>query len=1105
MNHTETRATHSRTRAVFAAVLAVLMTLFGTLTAPTAFAADGATVAAQVTAASEAGVSIQVNAHGLPADITGAYAALIVQGNDEALNSQEYVAFALPFPAVAAGSTAFSLTAPLAKLDRTVTYEVVVWKQHSAFTPENLYGRSVVSISEGQWDAVFPPVEPETPVEPEMPVEPETPAPAITTSVSSASIEDGLVVDVAGSEFAGVSGEYVALIEKGTEADVTAGGGFLAMQYVRGVADGAFQVSLTAAADALDPSISYEVIAWQQHTMPNADTIHARTDVAISAEQWAALKPAPMQPSIDVFLADGTTPAAGTALAAGDTIVVKGSGYDPTANVGGRGVPIPSHLPQGTYVVFGDFAENWQPSMGAASGSRSVGAQVWALAEGVLEQVPAQYQGAIRAQWVDIAVDGTFTATLTLKDAPAEPEGGAYGVYTYGAGGVKNAAQEQSVLLDYRTAQDKVVQAVTSVDGTDLVVDVEGRGFDGEPGVYAALIEEGTEADVTAGGGFLAMQYVRSISDGVFTTALSAAGDALDRGKSYEVIVWKQHTMPNADTIHARSGVTITAEQWKQLDGPSTEPPKPTPTPTPTTPPTAPQKPGAGGSLRWAISSSFVNYVTGPIAQGEIRVSGGATRSGGQFQFGQAAGSTYDSATGVGAVGYTGAVRFTGHHGVLNVTVSNPRVEITSASAATLYVTHDGVRVPFAAIDISSAGKTTTGGATTFTAAPASLTSAGQNQVLGGFSTALNPVTFTIGAPAAAPNGTVGTVAAASVQQKQELPSTPPSTAGIVVDEENLSALQSGASATVSASGFQPDEQDIKVVVYSTPVLLDTVDADANGVATWTGALPATLEAGAHTLTFQGSIDRGLAFTLDRTATAIDVCTVEGATLNWGYKESFRNYIEGIAHGGWDLSGVVYEFPEFVWSEGTGSFDSEAGSGLVDFGGAIAFHGHDGALDTTLNDARVELAGDKGYIVFDIAGTTQGGEQIDQKGVRFVEFSLADAETVDGVLTLSGAASALTESGSAAFGTYAAGESFDPVSLRIPVAADCGVAPVDEPAGEEPVAAISAAVTPSTGDAAGFPIWAWVVIGLLVVGAGAGVVVIVARRRDAVSSAIGED
>src|SRR5690606_33342974 len=139
--------TTNRTRAALAAILTVLMVLFGTLTAPAALAADGANVNAHVTNASESGLTLQVDASGLPEGVAGTYAALIVQGQDDALNNQEYVAFALPFPAVSAGSTSFALNAPLAKLDRAQTYEVVMWKQHSSFTAENLYARSVVTIS----------------------------------------------------------------------------------------------------------------------------------------------------------------------------------------------------------------------------------------------------------------------------------------------------------------------------------------------------------------------------------------------------------------------------------------------------------------------------------------------------------------------------------------------------------------------------------------------------------------------------------------------------------------------------------------------------------------------------------------------------------------------------------------------------------------------------------------------------------------------------------------------------------------------------------------------------------------------------------------------
>ncbi|KAB1889828.1 hypothetical protein F6W69_17545 [Microbacterium oxydans] len=1031
-----------------------------------------------------------------------------------------------------------------------------------------------------------------------------TEAPAVSAVVKSATAKDGLTVTASGSKLGAITGAYVALIEKGTEANVTGSSGFLAMQWVRPISGGVFTIDLTTAADTLDRAKSYEVIVWKQHSNPDASTISARSTIAISDAQWEILRPAPVSAAIEVFLADGTTPAAGVPLKAGDRVVVKGSGYDPTANLGteGRGVPIPKHLPQGTYVVFGNFASTWQPSTGAASSARSVGAQVWALAEGVLNQVPAQYQGAIRAQWVDIAADGTFQATITLKDAAATP--GSYGVYTYAAGGVVNADQERSVALNYGVASGVTttvksasasggltvtasasqlgaitgayvaliekgteanvtgssgflaMQYVRNISGGALSVDltaatdtldraksyevivwkqhsmpdastiygrstvtVTGAQWDtlfpagptttttvktatakdgltvnaaatnlGEiPGAYVALIEAGTEAEVSADGGFLAMQYVQKVTFGAFAVDLTTAAKNLDRTKSYEVIVWKQHSMPDASTIYARSTVTITPAQWDALlDVKNPEVPE-----TPGTPvtPTAPAASVPGGSLRWAISSSFTDYITGNIAKGSIAVSDGATRSGGQFQFGQTVGGDFDVNTGLGSVVYRGSVRFTGHQGVLDVTVSNPSIRITSTNAATLYVTSGGAQVPFATLDLSGAARVAANGAVTYTAAPAALTAEGRDRVLSGYGTALNPVTFTIGSVASAPAGSSGTVAAAVVKPKVTLPSTPPATAGIEADEAALAALAAGQPATVSASGFRANEQGIKVVVYSTPVLLDTVAADENGVATWSGALPAALEDGEHTLTFQGSVNRGLVFTLNRATAAIGVCTVEGATLKWGYKESFRTYIEGIAKGGWTLTDVTYEYPDYVWGNGAGSLDDESLAGLITFGGSITFTGHDGALNTTLANAAVELAGDKGYLVFDVTGTTQGGESIDQKGVRLAEFALGDAAVVDGALTLDAIPTTLTEAGASAFGTYAAGEELDPVTAVIPVGADCGVEAEKPESDSEATAVVTAAEEPA--DAEGAPVWPWIVGGLVVVALAA----LIARRN----------
>jgi len=242
-------------------------------------------------------------------------------------------------------------------------------------------------------------------------------------------------------------------------------------------------------------------------------------------------------------------------------------------------------------------------------------------------------------------------------------------------------------------------------------------------------------------------------------------------------------------------------------------------------------------------------------------------------------------------------------------------------------------------------------------------------------------------------------------------------------------------------------------------------------------------------------VDRGIRFTLARAADALGQCTVEGATLEWGFRESFRTYIEGVAQGGWELEGVTYAYPQFVWAAGSGSIDPEAGTGLVGFGGSIRFTGHDGALDTKLSNARIELAGDTGYVVFDISGTTQAGEPVSQSGVRFAEFAVP--QPVDGALVLDEVSATLTDAGAAAFGTYEAGTELDPISATLPTAGECTTAEVvAAPEDGEPIAAGSTAAEPAVAEAA--PVWPWIVGGIVLLLVIAAVVaVVVARRRSA--------
>ena len=223
-----------------------------------------------VTGATEAeGLSVKVNASGLPGKI---YGALIEKGTEGGLNdpsSAAYAAFA-PFPVVTDGQAEFTLKAPAEKLDRTKQYEVLLWKQHSSATPENIYARADVAVTAADWDSIFP-----------------APAPAATTKVASATKANGLAVTVDMKNIAG-TGVYAALFEKGVIDNLGTPSFDANVAWVKQTAfvDGSAGATLTLPTAKLDRTKEYEVTVWKQHSLPSADTILARTPVNVTAAQW---------------------------------------------------------------------------------------------------------------------------------------------------------------------------------------------------------------------------------------------------------------------------------------------------------------------------------------------------------------------------------------------------------------------------------------------------------------------------------------------------------------------------------------------------------------------------------------------------------------------------------------------------------------------------------------------------------------------------------------------------------------------------------------------------------------------------------------------------
>ncbi|KAM9866042.1 hypothetical protein ACIFOC_00953 [Leucobacter aridicollis] len=281
--------------------------------------------------------------------------------------------------------------------------------------------------------------------------------------------------------------------------------------------------------------------------------------------------------------------------------------------------------------------------------------------------------------------------------------------------------------------------------------------------------------------------------------------------------------------------------------------------------PTAPASSPGAGSLKWGISSQFAGYTTAKsntaacptagkhCAGGEIATSG----VGSGYLFPQS-GSTWNAKNHTGTVNYSGSVSFKGY-GTTMFRVANPTITVTGPATATLTTGYSGSYGPSSVqLDLSSATKTVgAGGEVTWNNVPVvgSLMGLSASQ-----SIAFDSLSFTVGAASKVSYGS--TVAGKDAKEKRVAAATPPTTEGLTVVTDK-DKLVPGARIEIQASGFDPEDEGVLVVLYSDPIVLDEeATADKFGVVHWTGKLPEDIKPGAHVLTLQGSTDAGAKITI---------------------------------------------------------------------------------------------------------------------------------------------------------------------------------------------------------------------------------------------------
>lgn len=302
-----------------------------------------------------------------------------------------------------------------------------------------------------------------------------------------------------------------------------------------------------------------------------------------------------------------------------------------------------------------------------------------------------------------------------------------------------------------------------------------------------------------------------------------------------------------------------------------------------------------------------------------------------------------------------------------------------------------------------------------------------------------------------------------------------------------------GTTLTFSGSGFRLGEA-VTATVFSEPVVIGTETADASGSLAFSWTVPAGFAVGDHRVELTGARSGTATATFAVAASAVtpapaaqaeERCVaraVNGASLDWGVRASFRSYVTGpIAGGSISTSGATATGDGFRWTGGSGAYNTDAERGRVSYSGSVHFTGHGGQLDLTVANPRIQVNGSTGSLIADLSSKgLNGAAAVNANGVVIATLGLPEASVAGDRISWSGASATLTAAGAEAFGGfYKAGDALDPVSFTFPLGA------------EVPCDTTTDGKLASTGaDLAG----GWVALTMLLLGAGA---VLVTRRRRA--------
>ena len=441
-------------------------------------------------------------------------------------------------------------------------------------------------------------------------------------------------------------------------------------------------------------------------------------------------------------------------------------------------------------------------------------------------------------------------------------------------------------------------------------------------------------------------------------------------------------------------------------------------------------------SVDWGVKSSFRKYITGPVAGGSQELTGATSNADGSYHFTAAEGTV--EADGSYHVKFTGSsVKYTGHHGVLEVTISDLELVIKDGQGS-LYaniserpyngnttpnppVQHDHTLIgTFDASSLKNEGGQLTLAASDATkvklSAEATSVFAGfyqAGQELDALAFSAKLVTKQAPAPEKPADPTPEPTQPAPEPTQPEQPAPEPSKPADPTPEPSQPAPEQSKPAET------PAPQPSRSSEAPAPQPSQTSEAPASNPSKPSEA-PSSQPAPQPSQSTEAAKPAPAQPPATDAAPRTDVPRgqghiIESGNLTWNIRDSFLHYLNTIARGNITVEGLSKNAAGGLdFTSASGSYDEATKTGQINFAGKVHISGHHGQLNSSFENTRLVIKEGKGYLVVDAEALNMQGENRTFKDLVLAEVDLSGATLENNVLSAKNAAVTVTVEGSEA-------------------------------------------------------------------------------------------